>query len=123
VPVGSRAQLIPLKLSGQLQPAFAKLFALFGFPREAGRRMAPLAAHLVEQVVPWVPTRQWVVSVPIPLRYWMVSPEELTAAIHTIIRRAIHQYIVAPAFPLPMTFNASIGVPVSRMTPSITDVP
>jgi hypothetical protein len=31
--------------------------------------MAQQVAHLVEQVIPWVPTRQWVVSVPIPLRY------------------------------------------------------
>jgi hypothetical protein len=30
------------------------------------RRMAQTAAHLVEQVIPWVPTRQWVVSVPVP---------------------------------------------------------
>src|SRR5712671_4797714 len=42
-------------------------------PSCAGRRMAQMAAHLVEQVIPWVPTRQWVVSVPIPLRYWMAS--------------------------------------------------
>ena len=39
-------------------------------PSCAGRRMAQMAAHLVEQVIPWVPTRQWVVSVPMPLRYW-----------------------------------------------------
>jgi Transposase zinc-binding domain len=38
-------------------------------PSCAGRRRAQMAAHLVEQVMPWVPTRQWVVSVPIPLRY------------------------------------------------------
>ena len=31
-------------------------------PSCAGRRMAQTAAHLVEQVIPWVPTRQWVVS-------------------------------------------------------------
>jgi len=30
-------------------------------PSCAGRRMAQMAAHLVEQVIPWVPTRQWVV--------------------------------------------------------------
>ena len=36
-------------------------------PSCAGRRMAQMAAHLVEQVIPWVPTRQWVVSVPDPL--------------------------------------------------------
>jgi len=36
--------------------------------------------------MPWVPTRQWVVSVPIPLRYWMASSRDLTAQVHTIIR-------------------------------------
>jgi hypothetical protein len=45
-------------------------------PSYAGRRVAQLAAHLVEQVIPWVPTRQWVVSVPIPrwpdgAAYWL----------------------------------------------------
>jgi hypothetical protein len=66
-------------------------------PSCAGRRMAQMAAHLVEQVIPWVPTRQWVVSVPIPLRYWMASSKDLTATVHTIIRRAIHQYYVNDA--------------------------
>jgi hypothetical protein len=56
--------------------------------------MAQMAAHLVEQVIPWVATRQWVVSVPIPLRYWMASSQELTATVHTIIRRTISQYYV-----------------------------
>jgi Transposase zinc-binding domain len=35
-------------------------------PSCAGQRMAHTAAHLVACVVPWVPTRQWVVSGPIP---------------------------------------------------------
>ena len=56
--------------------------------------MAQMAAHLVEQVIPWVPMRQWVVSVPIPLRYWMAPSKELTARVHTIIRRTIGQYYV-----------------------------
>jgi hypothetical protein len=59
--------------------------------------MAQLAAHLVEQVIPWVPTRQWVVSVPIPLRYWMASSRDLTTTVHTIIRRAISQSVVNEA--------------------------
>ena len=63
----------------------------------AARRMAEMAAHLVEQVIPWVPTRQWVVSVPIPLRYWMAPSRELTARVHTIIRRTIGQYYVNQA--------------------------
>src|SRR5262250_189525 len=66
-------------------------------PSCAGRRMAQTAAHLVEQVIPWVPTRQWVVSVPIPLRYWMAASQELTAKVHTIIRTTIGQYYVNKA--------------------------
>jgi len=66
-------------------------------PSCAGRRMAQTAAHLVERVIPWVPTRQWVVSVPVPLRYWMASSQDLTAQVHTIIRTTIGQYYVNQA--------------------------
>jgi hypothetical protein len=66
-------------------------------PSCAGRRMAQTAAHLVECVMPWVPTRQWVVSVPIPLRYWMAASQDLTAKVHTIIRTTIAQYYVNQA--------------------------
>ena len=61
-------------------------------PSCAARRMAQTAAHLVVHVLPWVPTRQWVVSVPVPLRYWMAASQELTAQVHTIIRTTIGQY-------------------------------
>jgi len=66
-------------------------------PSCAARRMAQTGAHLVECVIPWVPTRQWVVSVPIPLRYWMAASQELTATVHTIIRTTIGQYYVHQA--------------------------
>src|SRR5262245_50357672 len=66
-------------------------------PSCAGRRMAQMAAHLVEQVLPWVPTRQGVVSVPVPLRYWMAGSQDLTAKVHTIIRTTIGQYYVNQA--------------------------
>src|SRR5262249_52518012 len=66
-------------------------------PSGAGRRMAQMAAHLVEQVTPWAPTRQWVVSVPVPLRYWMAGSQDLTAKVHTIIRTTIGQYYVNQA--------------------------
>src|SRR3989440_3025977 len=59
--------------------------------------MAQTAAHLVRCVFPWVPTRQWVVSVPIPLRYWMAASQALTAQVHTIIRTTIGQYYVHKA--------------------------
>ena len=66
-------------------------------PSCAGRRMAQTAAHLVERGIPWVPTRQGVVSVPITLRYWMAASQELTAQVHTIIRTTIGQYYVHQA--------------------------
>src|SRR2546427_9562972 len=66
-------------------------------PSCAGRRMAQMAVHLVEQVLPWVPTRQWVVSVPVPLRYWMAASQDLTVQVQTIIRRTIAQYYVNQA--------------------------
>src|SRR3989442_12855164 len=40
-------------------------------PSCAGRRMAPTPAHLVQRGTPWVPPRQWVVSVPMPFLYRM----------------------------------------------------
>jgi hypothetical protein len=78
-------------------------------PSCAGRRMAQTAAHLVEQVIPWVPTRQWVVSVPVPLRYWMAASQELTAQVHTIIRTMIGQYYVNQA--------VTRGVPRDKVQP------
>jgi hypothetical protein len=78
-------------------------------PSCASRRMAQTAGHLVEQVIPWVPVRQWVVSVPIPLRYWMASSQDLTATVHTIIRTTIGQYYVNQA--------VTRGVPRDKVQP------
>src|SRR5215831_10405543 len=78
-------------------------------PSCAARRMAQTAAHLVTCVIPWVPTRQWVVSVPVPLRYWMAASQELTAQVHTIIRTTIGQYYVNQA--------VTPGVPRDQVQP------
>jgi len=78
-------------------------------PSYVGRRMAQTAAHLVEQVIPWVPTRQRVVSVPVPLRYWMAASQDLTATVHTIIRTTIRQYYVNQA--------VTRGVPRDKVQP------
>ena len=45
-------------------------------PSCGARRMAQTAAHLVGHVIPHVPVRQWVLSLPIPLRLasWPHSP-------------------------------------------------
>jgi hypothetical protein len=45
-----------------------------------GRRMAQTAAHLVDRVIPPVPVRQWVISVPKRLRCFLADrPEAVTA--------------------------------------------
>src|SRR5262249_14259033 len=66
-------------------------------PWWAGRRMPRAAAPLVGCVPPWAPPRQWVVSVPVPLRSWMAASQDLTAQVHTIIRTTIGQYYVNQA--------------------------
>ena len=66
-------------------------------PSCAGRRMAQMAAHLVERVIPWVPTRQWVVAVPIPLRDWMAASQDLTARVQTLSRTTMAQHDVHQA--------------------------
>jgi len=51
--------------------------------------MNVFAINLDERVIPFVPIRQFVVSVPIPLRHWMVADHELTLEINRIIIRTI----------------------------------
>jgi hypothetical protein len=44
-------------------------------PSCCGKRMAEKAYHLIDNVLPDAPYRQWVLSLPIPLRFWIVSAE------------------------------------------------
>jgi hypothetical protein len=65
-------------------------------PSCAGRRMAqPRRTWWVRHALG--PTRQWVVSVPIPLRYWTAPSRDLTAHVHGIIRTTIAQFYVNQA--------------------------
>jgi Transposase zinc-binding domain len=53
-----REHLVPFSCKGR------------GFcPSCGGRRMTERAAHLVDEVLPWVPVRQWVLTLPYRLRY------------------------------------------------------
>ena len=46
-----------------------------------GRRMSEAAAHLGERVLPAAPVRQWVLSLPFPLRYRLAYDRELMTPI------------------------------------------
>ncbi|HEY5645241.1 MAG TPA: transposase, partial [Pseudomonadales bacterium] len=58
-------------------------------PSCGGRHMADTAAHLVDRVLPRVPVRQWVLSLPFGLRYRLAYDRELTAEVLRLFVRAI----------------------------------
>ena len=43
--------------------------------------MAQTAAHLVDHVIPHVPVRQWVLSLPIPLRLLLAAQPKLVTLV------------------------------------------
>jgi len=60
-------------------------------PSCGGRRMAETAAHLVDRVLPQVPMRQWVLSVPHGLRYRMAYDADLLSQVMRIFSRVVFQ--------------------------------
>ncbi len=50
-------------------------------------RMSQTAAHRVDYVIPHVPVRQWVVSLPIPLRVLPAAQPELVAPVLQVVQR------------------------------------
>ena len=66
-------------------------------PSCGARRMAETAAYLVDNVIPPVPVRQWVVSFPIPLRIVFAAHPELLAAVLRIVHRVIAGFLFKQA--------------------------
>jgi hypothetical protein len=58
-----------------------------------GRRMSERAAHLVDNVLPRVPVRQWVLTVPHGLRYRMAHDPSLTTAVLAVLVRAVSGWL------------------------------
>jgi hypothetical protein len=56
--------------------------------------MAETAAHLVDQVIPRVAVRQWVVSFPIPLRVLFAAHPELLSPVLRIVHRVITGFLL-----------------------------
>jgi len=59
--------------------------------------MAETAAHLVDCVIPPVPVRQWVLSLPIPLRLLFAAQPQLLAPLLQVIHRVIAGFLVKRA--------------------------
>jgi hypothetical protein len=58
-------------------------------PSCGGRRMTERAAHLIDAVLPWVPVRQWVLTVPYRLRYRMAFDHGLSRAVLGVFTRVL----------------------------------
>jgi len=61
-------------------------------PSCGGRRMSQTAANLTDFVIPKVPIRQWVISLPMELRFWLAKDPNLLNAVNTIINREISRF-------------------------------
>jgi ribosomal protein S27E len=57
-----------------------------------GKRMTEGAAHLVESVLPGVPYRQWVLTVPFELRYVLAWNADLRSAVLNAFLRAVEAH-------------------------------
>jgi hypothetical protein len=66
-------------------------------PSCGGRRMAERAAHLVDHVLPDVPIRQWVLSLPYRLRYLLAWDHDLCRAVVGVYVRALLSFLRARA--------------------------
>jgi hypothetical protein len=54
-----------------------------------GRRMADTAKHLVEEVIPVVPLRQWVLSMAFKHRFILSSDQKLLNSVLQIFHRVV----------------------------------
>jgi len=61
-------------------------------PSCGGRRMTERAAHLVDEVLPPVPVRQWVLTLPYRLRYLLAWDHGLARAVLAVYARTLLEY-------------------------------
>ena len=76
--------------------ALQEAWLLSGTPSHScgARRMADSAAHLVDEVLPKRPIRQWVLSVPFPLRYLFATNPQVMSRVLTITHRVISTFLI-----------------------------
>ena len=56
--------------------------------------MSQTAAHLVDNVIPHVPVRQWVLSLPIPLRLLLAAQPELVTHVLQVVQRVLTRHLL-----------------------------
>ena len=63
-------------------------------PSCGARRMTDSAAHLVDESLPKRPIRQWVLSVPFPLRYLFATNPQVMSRVLTIVHRVVSTFLI-----------------------------
>ena len=66
-------------------------------PSCGARRMADSAALLVDEILPYQPMRQWVFSVPFPLRFLFASQPAVMGKVLGLVNRAIATHLTHKA--------------------------
>ena len=66
-------------------------------PSCGARRMSQTAANLVDHVIPHVPVRQWVLSLPIPLRLLLAAQPELVTPVLQVVQRVVTRHLLGQA--------------------------
>jgi len=56
--------------------------------------MSQTAAHLLDHVIPRVPVRQWVLSLPIPLRLLLAAQPVLVTPVLQVVHRVITRHLL-----------------------------
>jgi ribosomal protein S27E len=84
-------------------------------PSCGARRMVESAALLIDEVLPEVPVRQWVLSVPFPLRFLFASQPAALGQALAIVYRAIGAFLIKKAGrPAQRFIASSCSMPSSR---------
>lgn len=61
------------------------------------KRQAEIASHLCDNVLPFVPYRQLVLTLPIPLRFWTAKNRHLLGKVYEIFSGEVSEYLVKKA--------------------------
>jgi hypothetical protein len=59
--------------------------------------MMALTRHVMDSVLPYVPTRQWVLSLPHALRYRLAYDQTLATAVHGALVEALRSHLCGHA--------------------------
>lgn len=62
-----------------------------------GKRMAETVTHLVDEVLPDTPYRQWVLTFPFALRFWLAASNRLVSKINKIATGEIARFYKSKA--------------------------